>query len=189
MPASGKTEASNVAKELGIPVIEMGDVVRAEVKARGLKITEENVGKVANEIRERDGMGAVAHRCIPCIKDADSKVVVIDGMRGVAEAEVYKDIFGTQFTLIAIHAPKKARFEWAISRKRDDDINNRKSFLQKDEREIGWGLPEAMNMADVSIENDGALEEFKQRVKTIIEGIIGGTQLYDGHSFRSGTSN
>ena len=173
MPASGKTEAANVAIALGIPVIQMGDVVRAEVKARGLKITEENVGKVANYIREREGMGAVALRCVPYIKNADSKIVVIDGIRGVAEAEVYKDAFGVQFTLIAIHAPQKARFEWAMARKRDDDIENRKSFLKKDERETGWGLPEAMNIADFSIENDCTLDEFKQRVKKIIDGIIG----------------
>ncbi|MFC1787247.1 RNA-binding domain-containing protein, partial [Halobacteriota archaeon] len=79
-----------------------------------------------------------------------------------------------QFTLIAIHAPQKARFEWAMARKREDDIENRKSFLQKDERENSWGLPEAINIADFSIENDCTLEEFKQRVKKIIEGIIGG---------------
>ncbi len=175
MSASGKTEAANVARALGIPVIQMGDVVRAEVKAKGLKITEECVGKVANEIREREGTGAVALRCIPYIKNAikneDKKVVVIDGIRGVAEAEVYKEAFGMQFTLIAINAPQKARFEWAMARKREDDIENRKSFLQKDERESRWGLPKAMNIADFSIENDRTLEEFKQRVKTIIESI------------------
>lgn len=172
MPASGKTEAANVARELGIPVIEMGDIVRAEVKARGLEVTEENVGKVANDLREKEGMGAVAHRCVPCIKGVGSEAVVIDGMRGVAEAEVYREAFGAQFTLIAIHAPQKARFERAMARKREDDIDGWQSFLQKDEREISWGLPEAMSMADVSIENDCTLEEFRQRVKTIIEGII-----------------
>ncbi|NYT00734.1 MAG: flagellar hook-basal body complex protein FliE [Methanocellales archaeon] len=171
MPASGKTEAANVARALGIPVIHMGDVVRAEVKAKGLKITEKNVGKVANEIREREGMGAVAIRCFPYIKNADSKIVVIDGIRGVAEAEVYRKVFGEQFTLIAIHAPQKARFEWAMARKREDDIENRKSFLQKDERERSWGLPEAMKIADFSIDNVYTLEEFRQRVKNTIESI------------------
>ncbi len=176
MPVSGKTEAANVARALGILVIQMGDVVRAEVKARGLKLTEENVGKVANDIRERESMGAVALRCVPhiknAIKNADSKVVVIDGIRGVAEVKVYKETFGVQFTLIAIHAPQKARFEWAMARKREDDIENRESFLQKDERENSWGLPEAMDIADFSIENDCTLEEFKQRVKTILESVI-----------------
>ena len=40
LPASGKTEAAKVAQELGIPIIRMGDVVREEVKRRGLDITE-----------------------------------------------------------------------------------------------------------------------------------------------------
>jgi len=36
MPASGKSEASGVAKGLGIPVVNMGDVVREETANRGL---------------------------------------------------------------------------------------------------------------------------------------------------------
>ena len=41
-PASGKTEAANVARELGIPVISMGDVIREELRRRGLPLTDEN---------------------------------------------------------------------------------------------------------------------------------------------------
>jgi len=169
LPASGKTEAAMVAQKLGIPVIRMGDVVREEVKRRGLNITEENVGKVANDIRARGGMGAVAERCIPLIKAMDDDTVVVDGLRGGAEVEVYKKAFDAQFTLIAILASRKNRFARALARKRNDDIVDWEGFKQKDDRELRWGLKEAIKMADVLIDNNGTLEEFRDNVRAVLE--------------------
>jgi len=171
LPASGKTEAAKVAQKLGIPVIRMGDVVREEVRRRGLDITEENVGKVANDIRAKGGMDAVARRCIPLIKAMDGSIVVVDGLRGGAEVEVYKKAFETQFTLIAIIASQKNRFARALARKRNDDIVDWEGFKQKDDRELRWGLKEAMKMADVLIDNNGTLEEFRENVGAVLEGI------------------
>jgi len=171
LPASGKTEAAKVAQKLGIPVIRMGDVVREEVRRRGLDITEENVGKVANDIRARGGMGAVAERCIPLIKAMDDNTVVVDGLRGGAEADVYKKAFDARFTLIAIIASQKNRFARALARKRNDDIVDWEGFKQKDGRELRWGLKEAMKMADVLIDNNGTLEEFRENVGAVLEGI------------------
>ncbi len=171
LPASGKTEAAKVAQELGIPIIRMGDVVREEVKRRGLDITEENVGKVANDIRAKEGMGAVAVRCIPLIKAMDEDIVVVDGLRGGAEAEAYKKVFDAQFTLIAILASRKNRFARALARKRSDDVVDWEGFKQKDDRELHWGLKEAIRMVNVLIDNNGTLEEFRENVRAALEGI------------------
>ncbi len=67
-PAAGKTEAASVAKELGIPVITMGEVIREELRKRGLPLNDKNAGRIANELRAREGMDAIAKRCIPRIK-------------------------------------------------------------------------------------------------------------------------
>lgn len=171
LPASGKTEAAKVAQELGIPIIRMGDVVREEVKRRGLDITEENVGKVANDIRAKEGMGAVAERCVPLIKTMDEDIVVVDGLRGGAEAEAYKKAFDAQFTLIAILASQKNRFARALARKRSDDVVDWEGFKQKDDRELRWGLKEAIRMANVLIDNNGTLEEFRENVRAALEGV------------------
>ncbi|MCZ7397335.1 MAG: AAA family ATPase, partial [Candidatus Methanoperedens sp.] len=44
MPASGKSEASAMARALNIPIVNMGDVVREETAKRGLPPTDENIG-------------------------------------------------------------------------------------------------------------------------------------------------
>jgi dephospho-CoA kinase len=36
LPGSGKSEAADVAAEMGVPVVTMGDVIRAACRERGL---------------------------------------------------------------------------------------------------------------------------------------------------------
>ncbi|HIP25737.1 MAG TPA: hypothetical protein EYG81_04690, partial [Archaeoglobus profundus] len=106
LPLSGKSTAAKVAEEMGIPVVCMGDIVREEAKKRGLALTDENLGKIANELRQKEGLDAIAKRCIPIIREKgkDVGVVVIDGIRGIAEVERFKREFGDDFILINIEA-------------------------------------------------------------------------------------
>ncbi len=46
----------------------MGEVIREELRKRGLSLNDKNAGRVANELREREGLDAIAKRCIPLIK-------------------------------------------------------------------------------------------------------------------------
>ena len=53
---------------MGIPVVNMGDVIRKEVLKRGLEPNDFNTGMVATQLRKCEGMDAVAIRCISQIK-------------------------------------------------------------------------------------------------------------------------
>lgn len=174
-PAAGKTEAASVAKELGIPVITMGEVIREELRKRGLPLSDENAGRVANELREREGRAAIAKRCVPLIKDIEKnkeerKVVVIDGIRGIAEVETFKKEFGDEFALVRVDAPLQLRYERIKSRGRGDDLDllSIEGFREREERELGWGMEEAMKKASREIKNEGSLEEFKEQIKGIL---------------------
>ncbi len=170
LPLSGKSTASKMAEEMGIPVVVMGDVIREEVERRGLELTDENAGRVASELRDKEGMDAVAKRCIPRIRKKleEKGIVVIDGIRGIAEVERFKKEFGDDFILINIEAPVEARFERAIKRKRKDDIKTIEELRRRDEREISWGMDEAMKIADITVENTGDIEEFEKKIKDLI---------------------
>lgn len=169
MPASGKSEASSVARDLGINVVNMGDVIREEVMRRGLEPTDANTGGVANDLRDKEGMDAVAKRCVPKIRDSGSDVVVVDGVRGISEVHCFKEAFGEDFTLVSIDAPIEVRFERVKSRGRSDDMADIEQLRTRDERELGWGMKEAMDVADVVIENISSLDEFKKRIVQILE--------------------
>jgi dephospho-CoA kinase len=175
-PAAGKTEAASVAVEMGISVITMGDVIRGELRRRGLPLSDENAGRIANELRAREGMDAIAKRCIPLIKGIKGReekkaktVIVIDGIRGVAEVETFKKEFGTDFVLIRIDAPLTLRYERIKTRGRGDDLLSIEEFEEREERENRWGMGEAMNKADKVVKNEGSLEEFKEEIKRILD--------------------
>lgn len=169
MPASGKSEASSVARDFGINVVNMGDVIREEVMRRGLEPTDANTGAVANDLRDKEGMDGVAKRCVPKIKETGSELVVVDGVRGISEVKCFKQAFGEDFTLISIDAPIEVRFERVKSRGRSDDMTDIEQLRVRDERELGWGMKEAMDVADVVIENTSTLEEFKKQIVQALE--------------------
>jgi predicted RNA binding protein with dsRBD fold (UPF0201 family)/adenylate kinase family enzyme len=172
-PLSGKSTASKIARDLGIPVVVMGDVVREEVRKRGLELNDENAGKIANYLRERDGMDAIAKMCIPKIRDLESKVVVVDGIRGIAEIERFKREFGEDFFLIGITSSPQKRLQRAKKRGREDDVSNLQDLRMRDFREESWGLKEALEECDILVENELDLESFKEKIENLLKEFMG----------------
>lgn len=170
LPLSGKSTAAKVAEELGIPVVVMGDIVREEVKRRGLELTDENAGKVATELREKEGMDAIAKRCIPIIREKakEKGIVVVDGIRGIAEVERFKKEFGDDFILINIESPIEMRFERALKRKRADDIQTIEELKKRDERELSWNMGEAIKVANFTIENTSDIQTFIGKIRDLL---------------------
>jgi predicted RNA binding protein with dsRBD fold (UPF0201 family)/cytidylate kinase len=169
-PLSGKSTASQVARELGLPVVVMGDVVREEAARRGVELTDENLGRIAQELRQKEGMDAIAKRCIPKVREMlkEHGVVVVDGIRGVAEIERFKKAFGDYFVLIAVESPLELRFERAKLRRRSDDVSSIEDLKERDIREESWGLKEAMEEADFTVENTGSYDDFVEKTRQIL---------------------
>lgn len=167
MPASGKSEASAVARILKIPVINMGDEVREEAKRRGLPPTDENIGGTGTALRRDEGMDAIAKRCVPKIRAQRSDVVVVDGTRNIEEVNYFKNHFGDDFKLIAINAPFDLRFERVKKRARSDDMNGIEELKRRDEREKSWGLEKAMDMSDITLNNTRSIEEFQEEIRKL----------------------
>jgi dephospho-CoA kinase len=145
----------------------MGDAVREEVRRRGLPEYDEVVGRVANELRMREGMDAIAKRCLPRVKDVLKRheLVVVDGVRGIAEVELFRKEFSDSFFLVYIDATFSDRLERIRKRERPDRIFTDEELRNRDEREKKWGLEDAINSADFMIENKSSLQEFKNKVK------------------------
>ncbi|MBC7109993.1 MAG: flagellar hook-basal body complex protein FliE [Archaeoglobi archaeon] len=165
---SGKSEAAKVGRALGIPVVTMGDVVRDEARKQKIPMTSEDVGRFADELRRKYGEDIIARLCIPIIRDISSSVI-IDGIRSMAEVERFKKEFGEDFILIGIDADEKLRYERAKKRNRADEIRSFEEFLKREEREKKWGVEEALNNANIIIENNRTLEEFRNKIREVLE--------------------
>ncbi len=175
LPGSGKSEAATVAREEGIPVVTMGDVIRQETAERGLDPAKDH-GTVAKALRREHGTAAVAERSLPMIEDRLERydAVLVDGIRSDAEVDVFEKRFGEAFTLVSIEAPFELRAERIDGRGRDlGEADGGESLESRDERERGFGMDEAMARADVVVENTASLEAFHERIRELVAGRMG----------------
>lgn len=166
MPGAGKEEFISVAIEEGIFVLRMGDVVREFVKEQGLELTDDNVGKTANEERKKYGFGIWAERTVPLV---EGDYVLIDGIRGDAELEVFRKAFGEDMVAIGIHCSPKTRYERIVQRNRRDATMTWEAFESRDKRELGWGIGNALALCDHMIINEGTLTDFQNSVKELMK--------------------
>jgi len=170
MPGCGKEEVLSVAQELGFSIVRMGDVVREEARRRGLPITDAAVGGLAHAERQAHGYGVWAERTLPRIQ---GERVLVDGLRGRAELDVFRKAFGGHLTVLAIHASPTTRYQRMMKRRRKDDAPGYEAFQARDVRELGWGLGEVIATADVMLVNEGPLEDFRRQARETLERLHG----------------
>jgi dephospho-CoA kinase len=171
MPGAGKTTIAEALKSKGFDKTTMGDAVRAEAARRKIEPTGENLGKLMLELREKNGSGAVAELIKNDIINSKSDVVLVDGVRSLAEVEVLKKI-GT-VRVLAIHASGDTRFKFLTGRGRIDAPSDRGDFAKRDSREIGVGMSEPIAMADETISNNNlTIEQLVNTAYDIIKGWI-----------------
>ena len=173
LPGSGKGEAAAVAREEDIPVVTMGDVIRAETRRRGLDPTEHH-GEIAGKLREEEGETAIADRCIPMVREAaegqdGEPVVLVDGLRSMAEVDRFVDAFGEDFLLVSIEAPFDLRAKRLGDRGREATDLDREKLREREAREIGFGMDEVIDAADLTIHNDDSLERFREQVRAVLD--------------------
>jgi len=167
MPGSGKGEIVRIFSRFGVPHVTMGDVVREEADKRGIPRTPEGMTKVSIELRKELGKNAVAKLCIPKVKELlkNHKFVIIDGVRSLDEIETFKEAFPTEeFVIIAVHSSPKKRFERLKNRGRSDDPKTWEEFLQRDMKELGFGIGNVIALADYMIINENHIDEYRAEI-------------------------
>jgi dephospho-CoA kinase len=121
------------------------------------------MGMVMRELRQKYGASAVAELCLlalgytppgvagPAI-GFDGDVVVIDGIRSMAEIEIFRR--AGHVKLIAIAASPGRRFGLLTRRGRSDDPSDVERFNIRDERELSIGIGNAIALADEVVSNE-----------------------------------
>ena len=169
MPGAGKSTIANGLKAKNFNIINMGDAVRDEAKKRNLEPTGENLGQLMLELRKNNGPGAVAELIEEKIKNSESDVIVIDGIRSNEEIQVLRKN-GT-VKLLSVHASTDTRYDFLSNRARSDDPKSRNNFNERDTREIGVGISTPIALADESISNNNlTIDELIETAYTIITG-------------------
>lgn len=166
MPGSGKSVVAKAARDLGIPVYNMGDVVREETLKKYGKITSELMLRTSIELREKYGPAIIAVKTVEKIRGGH-EIVAVDGVRSLDEVNVfmrYGDV-----VIVAIHASPKTRFKRIIERKRPGDPSTWEEFRERDLAELRFGIGNVIALADYMIVNEESVEEAYKRAREILE--------------------
>ena len=168
MPGSGKSTIVSALKSKGIETLNLGDGVRAEAKRRNLEPSGENLGKIMLQLREKNGPGAIANLLTDQIQKSKSNIIIIDGIRSIAEIEVLKNVGSVK--LLSIEATAETRFKFLKARGRSDDPETKEKFAERDNREISVGIDKSISIADETISNnDLTLDELTELAHTVIK--------------------
>ena len=167
MPGSGKGEFAAVLELQGVPVLSMGDMVRAEVKRQNLAESPGIFGEIAAQLRAEHGEDVLAVRLADAVDELleSHPIVLIEGMRGTAERIVFSQRWSEAFASVAVEASPDVRFSRIQNRGRSED-GDRASFEVRDTREIGWGLDQIILEADHHIDNNLDLATFQENCQT-----------------------
>ena len=163
MPASGKNIARIYAQDRGIPYFATGDLVRNEIRKRGLEHDAVAAAAVSTELRGADGLG-VTKLALALAMESASDILFMEGMRSQQEIEFIRA--KAESVVIAFLAPRQLRLQRIISRQRSDD--SPQLFEERDLREVEYGTAVSIVLADEYILNKGTLEEAVEQIDQII---------------------
>jgi dephospho-CoA kinase len=169
MPGSGKDVLLQSAIALGFGHISMGNVVRSFAAKIGLDSSDQSIGGFAGSERQKHGAAIWAERTLENMPRGN---VIIDGSRSLDEINLFRKMLGNDLKIIAIHVPQETRFRRLQQRRRNDDPESLEDFVRRDSRELAWGLGKAIESADIALDNDGELDEFRSRCQATLKRLL-----------------
>ncbi|HCM51914.1 TPA: hypothetical protein DIS56_02155 [Candidatus Saccharibacteria bacterium] len=170
---SGKDSLGQIlAKHHGYMFVSVADFLREEAKKRGLPIEREVLRSISAEWRREKGLGVLVDMAMDKFKKTAGKYkgVVISPMRNAGEAARLKEIGGT---LVWVDADPKIRYQRITRRSRSpEDKKTYEQFIAEEEHEMQrrgdkatLSLAEVKSQADIFIENNSTVEEFRQKIE------------------------
>lgn len=171
--SSGKETVREILeKNLSSYSVVLSSLLREEALAKqGIKITREIRQNLGNELRKQYGADVLVKIAVSFMQK-NKDFLIIDGIRNPGEVDFLRSKFGDDFKLIAVDAPQQIRFERMNERRREGDPTTWEEFLRLDERDQGKDEPEygqqvkkCVEMADITVQNDGDLEDLQKKVE------------------------
>lgn len=169
MPGSGKTVvAQALKKNLNAFVVSTGDIVREEIKRRGLPYTEESDKKVRawfHTGREH----VLIERVCKKMKKSKKKILVVEGSRAYKEPSLIKKCTGIKPVVIAVIASFKTRYKREVKRGRFPE-ETLKYLKERDRSELSFGLGKLIKEADYKINNNkGSVKELERKIVKLVK--------------------
>ena len=125
-------------------------------------------------LRREGGAGILAGMLLEILDGGDA---VVDSIRTPAEVEALRS--RGDFVLIEVRADEESRWQRMTSRGRTGDPTETETLLSqeaaeaKSEDEAGQALDATAALADITILNDGSIEDLEEKLEGIWSGLRG----------------
>ena len=172
--ASGKSTLVSWFSERGLTSVSCSDSIRTWLRDQGLETTREALIEGGRELRRNGGAGVLAEMLLEILDGEDA---VVDSIRTPAEVEALRS--RGDFVLIEVRADEESRWQRMTARGRAGDPTEKGTFLSqeaaeaKSEDEAGQALDATAAMADITILNDGSIEDLEEKLEGIWSGLRG----------------
>jgi len=170
MPGAGKSTCVDYLVSKGIPSVYFGGVVVDETQRRYGKVNEELEKSVREELRTKEGKGAIATRIIAKIEQLvqeGNHRIVADGLYSWTEYKIFKERWGDQAIIVAIVAPRHVRHERLANRPvrpfTDAEVTQRE-YNEIEGIEKGGPIANA----DYTIVNNATAEDLLQQFNAVL---------------------
>jgi len=171
---SGKGEAVRFLQHKSFYPYSLSDVIREEVRVRGMEITRERLIEVGTELRSQGGTSVLAERVLKKIEP--DKNYVIDSFRHPDEVKAFR--LRPDFRLLRVDATAEVRFQRVRDRGRERDATTVEEFLELESREeaaVDWHgqqLIAVEEIADFTISNNGSLGQLQDQISDLLKRLI-----------------
>jgi dCMP deaminase len=168
---SGKSAIVEFLKERSFAAYSLSDVIRDELKSKGVAETREGMIEAGTELRRAGGPAVLAERVIARFSPARNYVV--DSIRHPAEVEALRAA-GRSFCLLWIDADESARLSRIRDRGRLGDPEDLQRLRELEGREAGGEdlsaqqLDSVRDLRDELIENRGSLADLYKSVQAVL---------------------
>jgi len=175
LPGSGKsTVAEFIKKEFNADIVHSGDIIREEVKRRGLEYTPENDAIIADWFNAtEEGERLLVQRVWNKIKESEKDLIVVEGFRATENIKILEEIAKIKPFVIAVTASFNVRVQRELKRGRFGKEESKKYLKLREEQEKGHGVEDLIECAGYTIDNSElSIEETNAKISKIIKGIL-----------------
>lgn len=168
---SGKGEVAKLLQSIGYHYHSLSDLVREEIKNRGLEITRENLITTGNELRKNFGPAVLGERVLEKL-DPD-KNYVIDSIRNPYETRALKK--RPNFRLLKVTADEAIRFKRVKDRGRENDPQTLDEFRRLEALESTTDDPtrqqltETEALADIEVSNNTTIDDLHEAIRETLK--------------------
>ena len=169
LPGAGKsTVAKMIARNFSACSFESGNVIREEIKRRGLRYTKENDRKIAEWFHaERENL--IIERVAKKINACNRRILVVGGFFAPEEISMLEKI--GKVVLIVVAAPSAVRYRRELLRKRFGG-ESEKYLRERDRRELKEGLGELLKKADYRIISKTGKRGLERKTVVLVKRIL-----------------